>query len=109
MLIVAMDPRPNAAERLPELYRAILDAVGELERRGARAQASSARRTASSAYRVWDDRAERRLLRLHAEITQHLGEAGRGPRRRTWPTRAHGGRRSRPAAGDGLAERAPSA
>ena len=108
MLTFAMDPRPNAAERLPELYRAILDAVGELERRGARAQASSARRTAANAYRVWDDRAERRLLRLHAEITQHLG-AGRGPRRRTWPTRAQGGRRSRPAAGDGLAERAPSA
>jgi hypothetical protein len=58
-----MDPRPSRAETLPALYRAILDAVGELERRGERSDAARARKAASHAYAVWDDGAERRLTR----------------------------------------------
>lgn len=72
-----MDPRPTSAERLPELYRAILDAVVELERRGDRREAARARRAAARAYTVWDARAERRLLNLHVEIERVLAGTDR--------------------------------
>lgn len=108
-----MDPRHVSAERLPELYRAILDAVVELERRGARREAGDARRAAARAYRVWDDRAERRLMRLHGELTALLGEPRPSHPRGRWSARLGGTRSSRRsrggAAGDGLPERAQSA
>jgi hypothetical protein len=106
-----MDPRQNSAERLPELYRAILDAVVELERRGLRVEAARARHTASRAYRVWDERAERRLLRLQAEVARLLVGSGRGNRGGIWPSRFRGTRiaRSGSTSSDALAERAPSA
>jgi len=96
---------------LPELYRAILDAVVELERRGSRVEAARARHSASRAYRVWDERAERRLLRLQAEVTRLLADPGRwhgGPDR--W-SRFRGARSPRTSSAhvDSLAERAPSA
>jgi hypothetical protein len=53
------------AEVLPDLYRAILDAVARLEASGERARAARLRRDATAAYsRAWDERAKRRLEAL---------------------------------------------
>jgi hypothetical protein len=50
------------AEKLPELYRAILDSVAELERLGERQEAARVRGEASRIYsRSWDEPARRRL------------------------------------------------
>ena len=55
----------TVAEVLPELYRAILDAVARLEAAGERPRAARLRRDATAAYsRAWDDRARRRLEAL---------------------------------------------
>ena len=52
----------SPAERLPALYRAILDSVAELERRGERLGASQFRTEAIQAYsRSWDAAGRRRL------------------------------------------------
>jgi hypothetical protein len=60
------------AEVLPELYRAILDAVARLEVAGQRARAARVRRAATAAYsKAWDDRARRRLEALLREAQQH--------------------------------------
>lgn len=90
-----MDHGPTRAERLPELYRAILDAVGDLERRGARHDAARVRQAAVRAYRVWDERAEQRLTRILAEVAPEQAGSDRRPRRywslRVWlvrPSRA---------------------
>jgi hypothetical protein len=57
---VVMESTP--AEVLPDLYRAILDAVAQLEAAGDRARAGRLRRDATAAYsRAWDERARRRL------------------------------------------------
>jgi hypothetical protein len=59
------------AEVLPDLYRAILDAVARLEAAGERPRASRVRRNATSAYsRAWDERARRRLMALLREAGQ---------------------------------------
>jgi hypothetical protein len=108
-----MDPRHVSAERLPELYRAILDAVVELERRGARREAADTRRSQPRAYRVWDAKAERRLLRLHAEAMRLLDDPAHDVHRRAWTSRLGGVKpgRTGPAGGpvDSIVERAPSA
>jgi hypothetical protein len=77
-----MDPRPSRAERLPALYRSILEVIGELERRGDRAAAVRARAAATLAYRIWDDAAERRLTRLHSDLLRSTGMAAAAPARR---------------------------
>ena len=64
--------RPTLDERLPELYREILAAVTELERRGRRAEALRARRRAAREYTTWDERAERRLLALLEDVRRRL-------------------------------------
>jgi hypothetical protein len=92
-----MDPRPTRAETLPALYRAILDAIGELERRGLRSDAARARVAASQAYAVWDEAAERRLNRLHESLIRRASGAGdRGSSRstRTGSNRSDGTDRS---------------
>jgi hypothetical protein len=108
----AMDPRPSRAELLPELYRAILDGVVELERRGARREAAVIRRSATQAYTVWDERAERRLIRLSAEIDLHLRPDRVRGRGRSWSlasrSRGSSGAAATPSGGDGLAEGAPT-
>jgi hypothetical protein len=81
-----MDHGQTSAERLPELYRAILDAVGELERRGNRRDAARIRRAATRAYRVWDIRAEQRLARMRADIDRLIAGSDRRPERR-WSIR----------------------
>jgi hypothetical protein len=50
------------SERLPRLYRAVLDAVAELESIGRRRDAATIRAEATAAYsRAWNLAAERRL------------------------------------------------
>ncbi len=64
-----METHPSPAEELPALYRAILDGVAELERRGLRREAALARTAATAAYsRSWDDRGRRRLLAISRRI-----------------------------------------
>jgi hypothetical protein len=94
-----MDPRPNRADTLPALYRAILDAIGDLERRGDRTEAARARAAASRAYAVWDDAAERRLVRLLDGLRRRTSgaddrgrRAGRFPRPRRPVTPDRAGR-----------------
>ena len=74
-------PKPTApaenvatfAENLPELYRAILDRVAELERIGARREAGRIREAATRAYSdAWDAAAERHLQSLLARAQRGL-------------------------------------
>ena len=72
------------AEVLPDLYRAILDAVARLEANGERARAARVRRDATAAYsRAWNERARRRLEALlreasRPEVTDRPRRLGRG-------------------------------
>ena len=64
---VPIEPVATLAEDLPELYRAILDRVADLERIGARPIAGRIRAEATRAYSVaWDESARRQLLGLLA-------------------------------------------
>jgi hypothetical protein len=55
------------SERLPRLYRAVLDAVAELEACGRRNDAAAVRAEATAAYsKAWNLAAERRLTSLRA-------------------------------------------
>ena len=72
---------PTLAEDLPEIYRAILDRVADLERIGARGDAGRIRQRATRAYSdAWDESARRQLLRLlaHAERGLAITERPRG-------------------------------
>jgi hypothetical protein len=69
------------AEVLPGLYRAVLDAVADLELRGHRRDAAMIRADATRAYSAaWDPAAARRLRVLSARATRIA--ASRRPRRR---------------------------
>ncbi len=59
-----MESHPPAIEDLPALYRAILDSVAELERRGGRSDAARIRSDATRAYSSWDEAGRRRLQHL---------------------------------------------
>lgn len=80
-----MESRPNPnisdpveipvtlAEDLPEIYRAILDRVAELEQMGARGDAGRIRVAATRAYSdAWDESARRHLLGLLARAQRGL-------------------------------------
>jgi hypothetical protein len=72
---------PTLAEDLPEIYRAILDRVADLERIGARGDAGRIRQRATRAYSdAWDESARRQLLRLlaHAQRGLAITERPRG-------------------------------
>jgi hypothetical protein len=59
------------SERLPRLYRAVLDGVAELEIRGRRREAAVIRTEATAAYsKAWNGAAERRLLSLEARAAR---------------------------------------
>lgn len=59
------------AERLPRLYRAVLDAVAELEAHGHRQEAAAIRSEATAAYsRAWNLAAERRLMALRMRASR---------------------------------------
>jgi hypothetical protein len=82
-----MDAPPSAAESLPALYRAILDVIADLERRGLRVDAVRIRAEATAIYsRAWDDAGRRRLTHLHARAWRLLaGVDDRRPaHRRSW-------------------------
>jgi hypothetical protein len=66
----------SPAEQLPAIYRAVLDSVAELERRGERFEASRFRREAIQAYsRSWDVRGRRRLESILRRAQRALAEA----------------------------------
>lgn len=57
----------SVSERLPRLYRAVLDAVADLEANGRRRDAAAIRADAIAAYsKAWNAVAERRLTSLRA-------------------------------------------
>lgn len=71
----------SVAEDLPELYRAILDRVADLERAGLRREAGRLRATATQIYSsAWDETARRMLLTLMARAERRLAapEPSRG-------------------------------
>lgn len=86
-----MDSTVPPAESLPALYRAILDAVAELERRGRRADAVRIRAAATGAYsRAWDDSGRRRLEGLHHRAWRLIQQGADDPRssgRQAWRRR----------------------
>jgi hypothetical protein len=72
-LSVPAEPVATLAEDLPEIYRAILDRVADLERIGARGDAGRIRAQATKTYSdAWDESARRRLLRLLANAQRGL-------------------------------------
>ena len=78
----------TVAEVLPELYRAILDAVARLEAAGERPRAARLRRDATAAYsRAWDERARHRLEALlrTADRPEVTAKPRRGLGRRPTP------------------------
>ena len=86
------DPAVSVAEDLPELYRAILDRVADLERSGARREAGRIRSTATQVYSsAWDESARRLLVSLVARAERHLAAPqpvrGWTLRRRSVPAR----------------------
>jgi hypothetical protein len=72
-----MDDR-NPAEELPELYRAVLDAVSRLERAGERSAAFELRHRALRVYsRRWDERSRRALEKVLHDAAQRLAASPR--------------------------------
>jgi hypothetical protein len=66
----------SPAEQLPAIYRAVLDSVAELERRGERLEASRFRSEAIRAYsRAWDIRGRHRLESILRRAQRALAEA----------------------------------
>ena len=89
---VLSEPAATLAEDLPELYRAILDRVADLERIGARRDAGRIRAAATRAYSAaWDESARRHLSGLLSRAERGLAvpERSRGwtLRRRSAPVR----------------------
>ena len=84
-----MDPK-TAAEELPELYRALLDRIAQIDAAGQRSLGYRIRAEATRIYsRAWDDRARRGLedlLRQSAEKSPVRRAARiRGSNRRSAP------------------------
>jgi hypothetical protein len=81
-----MEPK-SASEELPDLYRAVLDRVAELEASRQRELANRIRAEAIHIYsRAWDERARRELLALirrNGASEPGLPVTGHGLRRRT--------------------------
>ena len=81
-----MEPK-SASEELPDLFRAVLDRVAELESSRDRDLANRVRAEAIHIYsRAWDERARRdllALLRRNSASDPGLPVTGRGVRRRT--------------------------
>lgn len=66
----------SPAEQLPAIYRAVLDSVAELERRGERFEASRFRTEAIREYsRSWDIRGRRRLESILRRAQRALAAA----------------------------------
>jgi hypothetical protein len=68
---VAFVERTPVSELLPGLYRAVLDAVADLERRGRRRDAARIRAEATKVYSTaWTPAAEHRLRALQARAAR---------------------------------------
>jgi hypothetical protein len=81
----APEPAATVAEDLPELYRTILDRIGQLERIGERREAGQIRVAATEAYSVaWDEGAR---VRLHALLLRADRAMAGPPRSRGWTLR----------------------
>lgn len=77
-----MESQP-VAEVLPVLYRAVLDAVGQLEARGLRREAATLRADATEAYSgPWNQAAARRLASLR-DRAEKVMQGRKGQPRRT--------------------------
>ena len=75
-----MEQQP-IAETLPVLYRAVLDAVAELEARGLRREAATIRADATEAYSgPWNPGASRRMSNLRDRARKVI-QGGKGQRR----------------------------
>jgi hypothetical protein len=83
-----MDPK-TAAEELPELYRALLDRIAQIDAAGYRSLGYRIRTDATRIYsRAWDDRARRgleELLRQTAEKESVRRQPQHRPHRRSAP------------------------
>jgi hypothetical protein len=83
-----MDPK-TAAEELPELYRALLDRIAQIDAAGHRSVGYRIRAEATRIYsRAWDDHARRgleELLRQSAEKSSARRQPLRGSHRRSAP------------------------
>ena len=79
----------TAAEELPELYRALLDRIAQIDAAGHRQLAYRIRAKATQIYsRAWDERARRgleELLRQTAEKSTARRQPLRGSHRRSAP------------------------
>lgn len=87
MLVRGMNSSVPRAEDLPALYRAILDAVADLEHRGRRADAHRIRSAATAAYSAsWNEAGRRRLEQLHLQAWRLIGGSDdrRQARRSGW-------------------------
>jgi len=86
-MLPAMVAQNSPSTDLPALYRAVLDGVAELERRGHRTTAAQIRRDAIAAYSAaWDDH-HRALLasltvRVQRELDRRQPRTSRGLHRR---------------------------
>jgi hypothetical protein len=68
-----MESHFSPAEDLPALYRAVLDGVDLLERRGQRLMAADIRRRATRAYSTaWNERQRDRLMGLRDQAMRAL-------------------------------------
>ncbi len=73
-----MKSQLSPAEDLPALYRAVLDGVAALERRGARLEAGRIRQAATRAYSTsWNDDGLRRLEQLVERCRQTIEQTER--------------------------------
>lgn len=62
-----------ASDEVPQIYRLILELVGDLERIGARGEASRARRQAIVIYsRGWDESSRHRLGRIADDLQRRV-------------------------------------
>ena len=78
----SVEPGPSIAEDLPELYRAILERVAELERIGARREGGRVREDATRIYsEAWDETARRELSALLVRADREISA---GERPRSW-------------------------
>lgn len=80
-MLAAMVAQNSPSTDLPALYRAVLDGVAELERRGQRSTAAQIRRDAIAAYSAaWDDHHRALLAALTVRVQRELDRGARHQR-----------------------------
>jgi hypothetical protein len=77
-MLDAMVAQNSPSTDLPALYRAVLDGIAELERRGQRSTAAQIRRDAIAAYSAaWDDHHRALLASLTVRVKRELDRPSR--------------------------------